>query len=51
VSPEEVLGLEIEVSWAKFTPPTLSTFPEVQDGGFKHLMFATTGKAGGVNDA
>ncbi|KAH7091062.1 hypothetical protein FB567DRAFT_588966 [Paraphoma chrysanthemicola] len=51
VFPEEVPGLEIEVSWAKFTPPTPKSFPEVQNGGFKHLMFATTGKAGGVNDA
>lgn len=46
--PEEEPNLELEVAWAKFEPSTPNTFPEVQNGGFRHLMRSTNGKAGDV---
>ncbi|KAF2030837.1 Di-copper centre-containing protein [Setomelanomma holmii] len=50
VTAENVPDLQIEVTWAKMTPPTPSTFPEVLEGGFMHLKSATSGKADGVQD-
>lgn len=42
---ESVAGFEIEVLWAKAKRPTPDTLPDVQEGGFKHLMYVTSGKA------
>jgi hypothetical protein len=50
VHPDDAAGFEIDVSYAKILPPTPDTFPEIQDGGFKHLMYATSGRAGGVSE-
>jgi hypothetical protein len=51
ISPWNAPGFEIDVSWAKVTPPTPDSFPRLQDGGFKRLMHATNGKAGGWSGA
>jgi hypothetical protein len=43
-------GFEIDVSWAKMTPAAPDSFPRLQGGGFRRLVHATSGKAGGVQD-
>ena len=48
VTPESMAEVEIGVSWAKVKPATPNAFPEVQEGGFKHLVHATSRRAGGV---
>ncbi|KAJ4318448.1 hypothetical protein N0V94_004403 [Neodidymelliopsis sp. IMI 364377] len=50
VAPEDTPGFEIEVSYAKIKPPTPDSFPEMQDGGYKHLLRATSGRAGGAQE-
>ncbi|KAI4659396.1 uncharacterized protein J4E78_005824 [Alternaria triticimaculans] len=48
IAPEHASGFSIGVLWAKTTPGTASTLPAVLGGGFKQLLHATMGKAGGV---
>ncbi|KAF9695044.1 hypothetical protein EKO04_006774 [Ascochyta lentis] len=50
IAPEDTPGFGIDVSYAKIKPSTPDSFPEMQDGGYKHLLRATSGRAGGVQD-
>ncbi|KAF1930387.1 Di-copper centre-containing protein [Didymella exigua CBS 183.55] len=50
ITPEDTPGFQIDVSYAKMKAATANSFPEMQDGGFKHLPRATSGRAGGVQD-
>lgn len=49
IAPENTPGFQIDVSYAIIKPATSNSFPEML-GDYKHLLGATTGKAGGVQD-
>ncbi|KAH6644006.1 common central domain of tyrosinase-domain-containing protein [Boeremia exigua] len=48
IAPEDTPGFQIDVSYAKIKPPTPDSFPEMQGGGYKQLLRATSGKSGGA---
>ncbi len=48
IAPEDTPGFQIDVSYAKIKPATPDSFPEMQGGGYKQLLRATSGKVGGA---